>query len=156
LDRRNKDTELMQSKLEVEKLMNELVPFAKQMLAKHGEFYPFGGFIREGGQIVHVGVTDEETDMPKSSDQVFLLKEDFREKARNGECRAVGIVIDVRITPPGSSEKSDAIQISLDHQSGYSADVFYPYKKVHGSITYGAIFAQQGDGDIFERLESQP
>jgi hypothetical protein len=45
----------MTAKQEVEKLMNELVPFAKRMLSGCGEFYPFGDYVKRDGGIVHVG-----------------------------------------------------------------------------------------------------
>ncbi|MGH8020201.1 MAG: hypothetical protein ACREIA_18370 [Opitutaceae bacterium] len=140
----------MTAKQEVEKLMNDLVPFAKRMLSERGEFYPFGGYVKREGGIVHVGAEQVGTDQPKSADLFLLLKQSFQEKARNDECRATAILADVRIVPPGSSQKSDAIQVSLDHKDGYTAEVFYPYRRENGGIVYESIFAQKGDGDIFQ------
>ncbi len=137
-------------KNEVEKLMNELVPFAKRLLAERGEFYPFGGYLKPDGEIVHVGVEQAGTDKPKSTDLFQLLKQSFQIKAQDDECRATAILADVRVVPPNSSHKSDAIQVLLDHQDGYTAAVFYPYTKARDNIVYEAIFAQMGDSDIFQ------
>lgn len=41
---------------------------------------------------------------------------------------AGSLVYDVRVIPPGQSEKTDAIQIDLDHIDGMSVTMFYPYK----------------------------
>ena len=139
----------MTPKQEVEKLMNELVPFAKKMLSERGDLYPFGGYIEIDGRIVHVGAEQAGTDQPKASDLFGFLKQAFQEKARNDECRATAILVDVRIIPPGSTQKCDAIQVSLDHRSGYSAEVFYPYRRENSGVVYGAIFAQRGAEEIF-------
>ena len=45
----------MTAKQEVEKLMIELVPFAKRMLSGRGEFYPFGDYVKRDGVFVQVG-----------------------------------------------------------------------------------------------------
>lgn len=141
----------MTPKQEVEKLMNELVPFARRMLDENGEFYPFGGYMKLDGAIVHVGVEQAGINKPKSADLLQLLKRSFQERARNAECRATAILVDVRIIPPGVSQKSEAIQVSLNHQDGYTAEVFYPYRKEIDGIVYGRIFAQKGDGEIFDQ-----
>lgn len=140
----------MTPKQDVEKLMNELIPFAKRMLSERGEFYPFGGYMKLDGGIVNVGAEQVGTDMPKSTDLFQVLKRSFQEKARCNECRATAILVDVRIIPPNRSEKSDAIQVLLDHKDGYTAEVFYPYLGENDAIVYGAIFAQRGDGEIFQ------
>jgi hypothetical protein len=143
----------MRAKQEVERLMNELVPFAKRMLAEHGEFFPFGGFMKPDGAIVHVGAEDKRTNEPDAGKLMVMLKTSFRNKARSGECRATGIVVNVRLVPPGGADKCNAIQVNLDHKEGYSAEVFYPYHLDGPQVIYGPIFAQKNDSDIFaERL----
>jgi hypothetical protein len=43
---------------EVEDLMNELIPFAQNMLTEYGEFFPFGGVVTSKGEIVHISAYD--------------------------------------------------------------------------------------------------
>ena len=57
----------MTAKVLVEELMNSLLPVAQQMLAEHREFYPYGGYMDRDGRITHVGVTEPETEYPKSA-----------------------------------------------------------------------------------------
>jgi hypothetical protein len=52
--------------------MNEVLPVAETMLRRHGEFYPFGGYMEADGKIVHLGAADDDTDRPKSKDLVFV------------------------------------------------------------------------------------
>lgn len=137
-------------KQEVEELMSDLLPLAKRMLSEDGEFYPYGGCMTLEGKITHVGAQIKGTDKPKSEPLIELLREDFKKAAGENKCKATAIIFDVRIRPPGSEEKSDAIQVCLDHKDGYSAEVFFPYRLEDGKIIYGSTFAQRGDGLIFD------
>jgi hypothetical protein len=133
------------AKEECEKLMSSLLPFAKKMLSEYREFYPYGGFMRPLGEIVHVGGKIEGTDHPKSADLINLLREKAVEVARKNESKAVAIIFDVRIKVPGTTEKTDAIQVCLDHREDYSTEVLFPYSiEDDGQVTYGAPFAQLG------------
>jgi hypothetical protein len=130
-------------------LLNMLLPFAEQMLRDHGEFFPYGGAMLPDGSMTMIGASDG-TEQPKSKTLIDIMENKFREAARRGEYKATGIVYDVRTTPPGSVEKTDAIAVRLDHEQGYSVVVMIPYKLVPGSdIAKGAIFATKGEGSVF-------
>ena len=141
----------MNPKQESEKLMNAILPFAKTMLKQYGEFYPYGGYMRLDGTIVDVGAEDSETDRPQSRDLIHVLRSDFRELARNRQCKAAAVVFDVAVKVPNSDRKSDAIQICVDHEDGYSVEVFFPYQIVNNEVVYGSTFAQEGKREIFEK-----
>ena len=142
----------MSPKQECEALMNDLMPLAEKMLKQFGEFYPYGGYMKSNGQIVHVGAKDPKTDRPKSKDLIAILKQSFRDLVEAGQCKATGIVYDVVIPLPSESRKSDAIQFCLDHADGYSAEVFFPYQLIDHQIIYGETFAQDGKHEIFGRF----
>jgi hypothetical protein len=140
----------MSAKEDCEKLMNELLPLAERMLSEFKEFYPYGAYMKPSGEIVHVGAQDEETEHPKARDLLYVLRSSFLDLAASGACRATAIVADIVVTPPAELTKSDAIQISLEHAEGYSAEVFVPYVVMPGNgVTYGQMFAHQGKNDIF-------
>lgn len=140
---------MMTSKKECEMLMNELLPVAEKMLKQYGEFYPYGGYIELGGNIVHVGAKDSHSDHPKSRDLIRTLEDSFRELAIRGRCKAIAIVFDVTTTLPKSSAKSDAIQVSLEHKDGYSVQVFFPYEVSDGQLIYKSSFAEEGEHRFF-------
>jgi hypothetical protein len=128
------------------------MPLAKRMLGEFGEFYPYGGYMKPSGEIVDVGVGDEDDDHPKSNDLLYVLRNSFSEMAATGACKATAMVFDVRVVTPGAEEKSDAVQVCLEHADGYSAEVFLPYRiDQDGRVTYGTMFAQEGKHDIFGR-----
>jgi hypothetical protein len=130
-------------------MLNALLPFAQQMLAKHGEFYPFGASLKPNGEIVQIAV-DTGIEHPNSADVIKLLVDGLRNRAAKEVLRAAAICCDVRTIPPGETEKRDAINVQLAHVSGESADVYLPYVK-DGShdYLYGQIFATQGTLNVF-------
>lgn len=143
----------MNHKEESEKLMNAIVPLADRMLRQHGEFYPFGGYMKPDGTIVEVGAADGETDHPKSMDLIYLLRSSFQELARTNQCKVVAVVFDVAVPVPKSTRKSDAIQVCIEHEDGYSVEVFFPYEIIDHQVVYGETFAQQDNHRSFwERL----
>jgi hypothetical protein len=134
---------------DLDNLLNAILPFAQQMLAKHGEFYPYGSTMTTDGQIVAQAAYDGD-DRPPSQQLLDLMTQAFRQQAANGEIRAAGICYDVRTIPPGQTDKTDAIRVDLEHESGQSVSVFLPYKKGwFGKIQYGHLFATKRDAQFF-------
>jgi hypothetical protein len=106
--------------------------------------------MKPDGTIVDVGAADPDADHPKSRDLIYVLRTSFQEMARANQCRAVALVFDVAsVSVPGSTRKSDAIQVCLEHADGYSVEVFFPYQIIDGEIVYGESLAQQGKHEIF-------
>jgi hypothetical protein len=139
----------MTPKEQAESLMNSLIPFAKKMLETYGEFYPFGGFIRVDGQIVHAGAQVEGEHHPPSRELMRLLLEGHRQRALAGKIVAAATVYAVTLAATANREKTNAIQVDLDTASGYSAEVFFPYSIEGGHVAYGKIFAQKGANIVF-------
>ena len=119
------------------------------MLAKHGEFYPFGSTMKASGEIVEQAASDGQ-EHPASQTLIDLMTEAFRREALAGDIRAAAVCYDVRTIPPGQAEKSDAICVGLEHNTGQCVSVFLPYKKGwFGKIQYGELFAAARDAQIF-------
>ncbi len=132
-----------------EQLLNMLLPFAQQMLAKHGEFYPFGATIDINGKPA-LAASDTGSEKPESQECIDLLSGGFRKQAEQGAIRACGICYDVRTIPPGQTEKVDAICMAFEHNSGEAVNVLLPYRKgLTGRIKYGELFACKGQKTIF-------
>jgi hypothetical protein len=135
---------------DLEKLLNALLPFAQQMLQKHGEFYPFGASMQADGTISMIGAQVDGNEFPESAEVIALLEEGFRTGAKDGKIKALGMCTDVRVVVPGGSEKTDAIQANLEHSEAGAVSVFLPYKKGFlGKMSYGQIFASSASPRIF-------
>jgi hypothetical protein len=134
-------------KVQVEVLMNALVEFAEKMLNTHGEFHPFGGYVSEKDEVVHVGLSPE-GHWTSDQHRADALVESLRSLAKEKPPLAFGIVTNVSLA--GDAERSDAIRVSLEHRSGYCADVFFHYTLAHdrgANITH--VTAQQGIPHLF-------
>jgi hypothetical protein len=137
------------ARADLNSLLGTMLPFAQDMLAQHGEFYPFGATMSAAGEIKQTAASTGE-EHPNSQELIELLVGAYRAQAKNKKVRAVGICLDVRTIAPGETEKTDAICARLRHSDSESLDVFLPYQKDEaGEITFGELFATQGDQDIF-------
>ncbi len=134
---------------DLEEVMNTLIPFAQQMLAKAGEFFPFGASMRPDGTLAQNG-TYTGSEHPPSQELIDLLVAGFQRDAAAGSLRAAGICFDVRIVPPGATEKSDAICVQLEHADGEAIEIYVPYSKGwFGKIKYAELFASKGTPMFF-------
>jgi hypothetical protein len=132
-----------------EKLLNALLPFAKQMLQERGEFFPFGASLSADGEAALVaGYAGGEG--PIAQDIISLLHTGFRKEAADNHIKAAGVCFQARVIPPGQKEKIDAIQASLEHSLADPVDVFVPYSKgFFGKMKFGGMFSGKGDRRIF-------
>ena len=139
---------------DLDALLSPLLTFAQQMLSKQGTFFPFGASMKSDGQIaMAAGHTGDERPDPVAV--IELLVNGFQEQAATRVIRAAGVCIDMRVVPPGASEKTDAICAQLEHSEGQCVDVYLPYKKGWlGRFKFGEIFASPRDGRIFVKTAS--
>ena len=138
------------AKAESENLMNSALPFAEQMLQKHGEFFPYGQALDMQGKVVSVGASNGQ-EHPPSAEIINLLKQAFVQGAKAGKYKATALVYDVRVQLPSSGAKSDAIAVSLNHKDNCSVVVFFPYTRAGEKLVMGDVFASRGDGDVFPK-----
>ena len=130
-------------------MLDFLVEFAKLMLREQGEFFPFGAGMTHEGEMTSLGA-DAGHRRPTSRELIALLHSHLVEQASSGAIKASGICMDVRIQPPGSDTKSDAICVELEHRSGEAIHVFLAYViRSRGDVSYGEIFATPGEQVIF-------
>jgi hypothetical protein len=131
-------------------LKNALLPVAKKMLTEHGEFFPYGAFMKLNGEIVDCSASDG-GEHPLSKRLIEILTENFQQRAAKGEIRAAGICCDVRVARPEQKVKVDAVQFALEHQNGEAVDVFLPYDlDSSGEALFGELFATRRDNQFFQ------
>jgi len=138
------------AKSDAETLMNTVLPFAEKMLSEHSEFFPYGAAMKPDGEIVSVAGYDGH-EQPPSQEIIDLLNTELRKDAALGLYKATAVVYDVRVVPPGSKAKSDAIAVALEHRDDYSVVVLFPYSISNGTLDIGAPFAEKGTRKIFDR-----
>jgi hypothetical protein len=131
---------------QLDDLLEAMLPFAQQMLDKHGEFFPFGAaMLREGKVALVAGKT--ESAQPPSVEVIELIRAGMRSK--QAEYLAIGVCYDVRVRTAADSPPTDAVCVSLEHRDGMVADVFQPYTKRGKKIEYRELYAQRGRKTVF-------
>jgi len=122
---------------------------AERMLKECGEFFPYGGFMAPDGTITHVSPTTGE-ERPRGEDLVNIMTRDFRERSAGGHLRVAAMVSNVTVRHPGRREKVDAVEVRIDHVSGYRVHVFFPYQLGLGTGTLlDKPFATEGTAFAF-------
>ena len=141
-----------QPKADCEVVINFGLPLVEELLKRHGEFLPFGAAMRPNGEIVCLGAYDGRQ-VPSLAgslpEMIRSLKGALIDGARRQEYMATALFYEVGFTLPSSSERRDAVAVSLNHRDGYSVIVLLPYKIDEGNIVYDTPHAQPGEADIF-------
>lgn len=136
-----RDSVSAEAQADMDNMLEAALPFAQQMLAKHGEFYPYALSMSAGGEVAMVAA-DIGTENPASSDLLASLYEGFASRAQ--ELRAAAIVSDVKLR---SGE--DAIRVEVEHREGAALAVVVPYKKRGRNLTYGNLAALPGERRVW-------
>ncbi len=133
---------------DLERLLNDLVPFAEQSLSDHGWFDPYGGTITVDTAIEHVSV-EVEGDEESTAEELFnTLVLDLRQGAHAGVYVATAIFSDVQIIVEGS--KLFAINVFLEHICGICLEVNIPYRQnAESDIEYGESVSTVANPRVF-------
>jgi hypothetical protein len=141
-----RDSLSAEAQADMDNMLDAALPFAQQMLPKHGEFYPYAVSMSASGEVAMVAA-DVGKEKAASLDVLALLYEGLA--SRTQELRAAAIVSDVKL---GSGE--DAIRVEIEHREGGVLAVVLPYKKSGRNVTYGNLAALPGERRIW-RLRPQ-
>jgi hypothetical protein len=129
-------------------LVENSIAVARSALAKEGRFDPFGFFVAPDGRVQRV-TPRRDVALPGPAESLALLEAAFRQRAQAGECRAMALVADVVIALPGGGQ-SDALQVAIEHRSGYCQDLFHPYERSSdGTIRFGEPISSRRKGKVF-------
>jgi hypothetical protein len=129
-------------------LVDAVLPLAKQMLDRKGEFYPYGTAMTADGQIASVAAP-EAKERTASIAVIRNLKVAFLAGAKERRFKATALVYKVSVALPQNGKQSDAIAVSLNHRDGSSVKILFPYRMESGSAVFGPSFTQKGEADVF-------
>jgi hypothetical protein len=133
---------------DLEALLDPLLDFAKDMLRKSGEFFPFGAVMTTDGDVRLVGA-DSGSEQPPSQELIDLLVQGMRSQAASGDIKAAGICFDGLVRGQDGTA-TDAVVVSLEHRAGDSVKTYLPYSKGRFTgLNFGDLSAGPGDHQIF-------
>lgn len=134
---------------DLDELLNALLPFAQEILAKHSEFHPCGARMTPAGAIELLGANTG-SEHPSASDLIAVMTDALRVSAGAGEIRAGALCFDVRLRQP-IGDATDAVCVSLDHATADAVDVYLPYQVGSSRETeYGELSAARGSLSLFD------
>ena len=126
---------------DMDSMLEAALPFAQQMLAKHGEFYPYALSMSATGAIAMVAA-DVGTDKPNALELLPVLYEGLASRAE--ALRAAAVVSDVKL-----ASGEDAIRVEIEHREGVGLAVVLPYTKRGRNITYGDLAGSSGERRVW-------
>jgi len=140
---------------QLHELLAYCLNFARTMLEKAGDFYPFGATLSPDGKVAATGGYNGE-EHPQPQEIYRLLADAFRSGASTGEFLGVALAANVNIPAQFSSVSPDGVRVHIE-ASGYSRFVYVPYKiKVSGmfkktkSVELGEPFSVEVPPNFFE------
>jgi hypothetical protein len=128
-------------------LLNACLPFARQMIEKHGEFFPFGASLEPDGAVNMVAAGTHEQ-VPASQQLIEELTGAFRTRAQRSEIRAAAICANIEMKTP--ERRSDAIQVTIEHVGADPVRVFMSYRNAPSSgYEFDEVSAAEATRTIF-------
>ena len=123
---------------DLDALLNALLPFAEDQLARNGAFYPFAGSMSLDGEATLVAADPGLGEHP-ASDQVLATLYDGA-RANANVSRAFAFVADVR------ANGSDAVRLELEHREGTALVLLLPYtrSRFKKALTFGQMSVSTG------------
>ncbi len=125
-----------QAQTQLDSLLDSALSLAQRNLAKASDFDPFAVFLSEDGRYILVAYDKESKGKPPSVETILVnLLEQLRQLERDAVCTA--IVLNSRL----EKERTDAIEVRLEHKAGGSLVVLLPYKRAlfGGTTEYGQL-----------------
>ncbi len=125
-----------QAQTQLDSLLDSALSLAQRNLAKASDFDPFAVFLSEDGRYILVSYDKESKGRPPSVETILVnLLDQLRQLERDAICTA--IVLGSRL----EKERTDAIEVRLEHKAGGSLVVLLPYKRAlfGGTTEYGQL-----------------
>ena len=126
-------------------LLGQVLPFAQQMLERHGEFYPYAVKVELDGQVGMAAGDPDNGEQPASTRILELLYAGLR--SERDALRASAVVAGVKYGSPAR----DAIRVEIEHREGAHLAVYMPYSKkgLRRRVEYGALEAGPGESRVW-------
>jgi hypothetical protein len=131
--------------IEIQNLLDRLLPFVKALLKDYGEFYPLAAATNLNREVEQVLLEeDEENDFPTSNTVIGELK-----KILNWQ-KDQFIVIAIFYEVTLKEKQTDAIAVFVEHKEENQAFTFYyPYKITEDDIVFSESWKVEKEMEIY-------
>ena len=131
---------------QLHEMLKYCMDFARMMLERAGEFYPFGATLSPQGEVSAVGGYNGEEN-PVPTEIYKLLAGEFESGASSGKFLGVALAANVNVPPGYESPFPDALRVHIE-ATDYARFIYVPYSlskkgffKRHREVQYGDPFA---------------
>ncbi len=134
------------SQAEVDRLLDTALRLAQERLADASEFDPFAILIAADGRLLAVDLETSELGKHPEAEAISLAaRAQLRTLASTAHCTA--LVTNTRL----SRDRTDAIEVRLEHRDGVALIVLLPYKRPRfgGATDYGQLAAYPGTREVW-------
>ena len=137
-------------------LLNAAMTYARLILRRYGQLAPFAYAIDGEGQIARE--TIEIPRLPRDPERLFkLLTEHIAERIRRGRIQGVAVCANVTLATPSQEGYTDAVDLTIEQESGHAVQVTVPYKMMGGQmhnllprrIVLGQMVSEEGAPHFF-------
>lgn len=140
-------------------LLNAAMAYARLILKRYGQLAPFAFAIDRDGNVVRE--TLELPRLPRDPERLFrLMREHVAERIRRGLIRGVALCANVSLSAPSQEGYTDAVDLTIEQESGHAVQVTVPYKIYGGQmhnllprrISLGKLVSEEGRAQLFVHL----
>ncbi|MFZ2965141.1 MAG: hypothetical protein WA006_10725 [Rhodoglobus sp.] len=134
------------SQADIDRLLDTGLRLARQRLVDASEFEPFAILIAVDGRLLAVDLDTSELGKHPEAEAISLAaRAQLRHLAPSARCTA--LVTNTRL----SRERTDAVEVRLEHQDGVALIVLLPYKRPRfgGTTEYGEPAAYPGTREVW-------
>ena len=131
---------------ELDRLLDAALRLAQERLTNASEFDPFAILIAIDGRLLAVDLETSELGKHPEAEAISLAaRAQLRTLAPTAHCTA--LVTNTRI----SRDRTDAIEVRLEHRDGVALIVLLPYKRPRfgGTTDYGQLAAYPGTREVW-------
>lgn len=137
----------MSPKDELNSLLNDAIGMALRLVEKHGSHIPFCMAVTTAGERVNIAADDSA--MPGADALLAGVRQHIADALRERRYRAVALARNVKYRSARDGARTDAVQVTLDHEQGSPVTCYLPYQLAHGRVVPGELFAVNPEERFF-------
>jgi hypothetical protein len=137
----------MSPKDELNSLLNDCIGMAIQLVQKHGCHIPFCMAVTTAGERVNIAADDSA--MPGAAALLADVRQHITDALRERRYRAVALARNIEYRSARDGSRTDAVQVTLDHEQGSPVTCYLPYHLTHGRVVPGELFATNPEEKFF-------
>jgi len=141
-----RDSVSERAQAELDTVLDSALRLAQNQLAKAHEFDPFAIIGHDDGRTLEVAIDKTQLGKhPETAEITAALVSQLRMLARQSRCTA--LTVNTRL----NKEKTDAVEIRLEHREGAALVVLLPYKraKFGSHVEYSPLKAFAGTHEVW-------